>query len=265
MDRRLHARERGFETGAPLALRHLAQVLVAERQQVPRDEARRRLGGQHVHPRRGRVDAQQQRLEVERPVPGDDDLAVEDAPLRERRPERLGELREVAIERLQVARLRVDLVAVAEDDRPEPVPFGLEQPAVAVGQAVDRLGEHRFDRRFDGQVQGHARSVGEGVSRQRRSSAVLRSLPARGSRRTGCLVHGIRERSSRRSSARSIRDASFGRQPWQGRDEGRDGVVRQHGEVVRVECGLAVGRHEARVDDPLEVPLRHERRRARAG
>ena len=124
------------------------------------------------------MDAQQQRLEVERAVPGDDHLAVDDAALRQRGPERVGELREVAVERLEVARLRVHLVAVAEDDGAEPVPLGLEQPAVALGQAVDRLGQHRFDRRGDGQVEGHRPSVGEGVSPGDRSKAALaRSRP----------------------------------------------------------------------------------------
>ena len=61
------------------------------------------------------------------------------------RLERLGELGEVAVERLEVAALDVDLVAVAEHDRPEAVPLGLEQPAVALGQAVAGLGEHRLD------------------------------------------------------------------------------------------------------------------------
>ena len=75
-------------------------------------------------------------LEVERAVAGDHDLAVEDAALGQLGPERLGELREVAVERLEVAALRVDLVAVAEDERPEAVPLGLELPAVAVGQGA---------------------------------------------------------------------------------------------------------------------------------
>ncbi len=43
---------------------------------------------------------------------------------------RRGQLREIAVERLQVAGLDQDLVAVAEDERPKAVPFRLEQPAV---------------------------------------------------------------------------------------------------------------------------------------
>ena len=51
------------------------------------------------------------------------------------RAERRLELREVAVERLQVAGLDVELVAVAEDDGAEPVPLRLVDPARAVGEA----------------------------------------------------------------------------------------------------------------------------------
>ena len=54
-----------LEPLAPLGERRLAQVLVAEREQVPGDERGRRLRGEQLHPRRGRMDAQEQRLEVE--------------------------------------------------------------------------------------------------------------------------------------------------------------------------------------------------------
>ena len=82
------------------------------------------------------MDAQQQRLEVQAIGSRDDDLAVKDAALRQPLPQWRGELREVPIERLEVAALEQDLVAVAEADRPEAVPLGLEQPAIARGQAV---------------------------------------------------------------------------------------------------------------------------------
>ena len=64
----------------------------------------------------------------------DHHLAVEHAALRELGAERVAELGEVAVQRLQVAALREHLVAVAEDEGPEAVPLGLEQPAVALGQ-----------------------------------------------------------------------------------------------------------------------------------
>ena len=82
-----------------------------------------------------------------------------DAALGQGGAQRVRQLREVAIERLQVAGLDVDLVAVAEDDRAEAVPLGLEQPAVAIGQPVGRLGQHRLDRRIERQVEGHRPSV----------------------------------------------------------------------------------------------------------
>ena len=80
---------------ASLRLGHRPQVVVAEGQQVPGDEARRRLGGEHPNPRLGRMDAQEQGVEIEPAVAaGDDHLAVEDATLWQRGPERRAELRE---------------------------------------------------------------------------------------------------------------------------------------------------------------------------
>ncbi len=109
-----------------------AQVLVAEGEEVPGHERGGRLGRQHPDPRLGRVDPEQEGVEVEMAGrTGDDHLAVDHAPFGQGRPERRGELREVAVERLQVARLDQGLVAVPEDDRPEAVPLRLEQPAVA--------------------------------------------------------------------------------------------------------------------------------------
>jgi hypothetical protein len=63
----------------PLGERRLEQRLVAEGQQVEGDEGRRGLLGQQVDPRLGRVDALQQRLEVQPVAARDDDLAVDDA------------------------------------------------------------------------------------------------------------------------------------------------------------------------------------------
>src|SRR2546427_4508195 len=44
------------------------------------------------------------------------------------------ELREVTVERPQVTALEVEPVAIAEDDGPEAVPLGLEEPPLARGQ-----------------------------------------------------------------------------------------------------------------------------------
>ena len=77
------------------------------------------------------------------------DLAVEHvAPLGER------QLGEVAGQRLAVARLQVDLVAVDERERAEAVPLRLVDPAVALGQRLLRLRELGEDGRAE--RQGHA-------------------------------------------------------------------------------------------------------------
>ena len=147
-----HAQDR-LEAGASFSLRDTSEVLCVKRQQVPRDEARGSLAGEHPHARVGRMDPQQERLEIQALRAGDDDLPVEHAPFRQAGTERLGELREVAVQRLQVARLRIHGVAVPKDDRAKAVPLRFEQPAVVGGQPVDRLGEHRLDWRLERQFQ----------------------------------------------------------------------------------------------------------------
>ena len=84
-----------------------------------------------------------ERLEVERTVTHQDHLAVEDATLGQRATQRLGELREVPVERLLVAALGDDRVAVAKDDRAEAVPLGLVE-VVALREVLGELGEHRL-------------------------------------------------------------------------------------------------------------------------
>ena len=146
--------DRSDERRTPRGHRLVEERAVVEREQVERDERSRRLGGQPVDPRLGRVDALQQRVEVE-PVTarvGDDDLAVDDAALGQRVAERIEELGEVAAERTQLAGDQLQLVAVAEHDAAEAVPLRLEQPAVAVGDRPCQLRQHRLDRRLDRQV-----------------------------------------------------------------------------------------------------------------
>ena len=86
---------------------------------------------------------------------GDHELAVERAARRELTEQRLAQLGEIAVERLGVAALEQELVAVAEHEHAKAIPLRLEDPARAVGQRVDALGEHRQDRRVDGEL--HAR------------------------------------------------------------------------------------------------------------
>ena len=152
--RKVHRRhgsiEGPLETFPPSRQRRLAQVLVAECEQVPGDVRGRGLLGQKLHSRLGRVDAQQQRLEVE-PVRTDDhNLAVDDAALRQGGEERLDELREIAVHWPAVPALEHDFVAVPEDQRAEAVPLGLELPALAGGQFVCGPGQHWGERRIEG-------------------------------------------------------------------------------------------------------------------
>src|SRR2546427_10080981 len=67
------------------------------------------------------------------------------------------ELREVTVERPQVTALEVEPVAIAEDDGPEAVPLGLEEPPLARGQLRRELREHRLDRRLDREPLRHHR------------------------------------------------------------------------------------------------------------
>src|SRR5439155_12154166 len=83
----------------------LAQVLVVEGQQVPRDERGGRLRGEELDARCSRVDAQQQRLEIESVRADNDDLAVDDAALGQLSEQRIDELRKIAVHRLGVSAL----------------------------------------------------------------------------------------------------------------------------------------------------------------
>ena len=72
-----------LEPVAALGLRQLEQRLVVEREQVERDEPRRRLLGEHVDARLGGVDSLAERVEVLAAVLVEEhDLAVEDVAAR---------------------------------------------------------------------------------------------------------------------------------------------------------------------------------------
>lgn len=155
------SREQCLESFTSLDLGHSHEVFVVDSEHVPGDERRRRFLSEHGHSRRRRVDAQEWLLEFEAGVAGDDGLAVEDAALRQVRPERLGQFRKVAIKGFAVAALREDLVSVTEHERTEAVPFGLEQPALTIGQVRYSLGQHGVDRGLDGQA--HERTIARDV------------------------------------------------------------------------------------------------------
>jgi hypothetical protein len=96
------------------------------------------------------VDALAERVEVLAALGvEEDDLAVEHVA-----PGGELQLGEVAAQRLAVARLEVDVLTVDEGDRPEAVPLGLVDPAVALGEGLGGAGELGEDRR--GERKGHA-------------------------------------------------------------------------------------------------------------
>jgi hypothetical protein len=93
------------------------------------------------------VEPELERLELEPVGAGNDDFAIEHTPARELRLEGLDEIREVAIQRLLVTTLKEELAPVPEDQHPETVPLGLEDPARSFGDLADALGQHGQERR----------------------------------------------------------------------------------------------------------------------
>jgi hypothetical protein len=180
-----------LERAPTVGERPAGEVVLAEREQVERDEARRRLLGQQVDPRRRRVDPLLQHLELQPRPLGDEQLAVEHAPagqLLERSGDDLGE---VAGQRLGVAARQLDLVAVLEYQAAEPVPLGLEAQALdvvdrvlaRVGDALDALGEHRPHRWHHGKVHDATLAAGADAALPQRSR--LRAEDMTGSFRKG--------------------------------------------------------------------------------
>ena len=149
------------------SMRRIAEVIGPLGQAVEGDERGRRLGCQHRHPRRGGMNAQQQRLELEPAVARDDDLAVQHEARRRsaNRAQGLEQLREVAVQRLQVARLEVQLRAVAKHEGPKTIPFRLVAPSLADRQLGRRLGQHRLDRGLNGKrhVADHTRGPASSI------------------------------------------------------------------------------------------------------
>ena len=108
------------------------------------------------------MDALQEGVEVQAGGGGDHHLAVEDAPLRQLRPQRVEQLREVPGKGPLVAAAQLHLVTVTEQDATKTVPLRLEEhagPSRRGGrrQLPDELGQHGGHRRHDGEV--HARSL----------------------------------------------------------------------------------------------------------
>src|SRR5438309_835154 len=99
------------------------------------------------------MDAQLQGVEVETLVARDHDLAVDHTALLERRRERVYQLREVTLEGQLVSTCNMDAFAVAEDDGPESVPFGLVNPPGSVRDLALQPRQHGCDRWAHGQHQ----------------------------------------------------------------------------------------------------------------
>src|SRR5690242_2257985 len=99
------------------------------------------------------MNPEKQGVEVQTTLPRNHHLAVQNK-TRIRLGEgsqRLFELGEVAVQRLEIARLDVDLGTIPIYEGPEAVPLGLEDPAWRRRDVGSWLGEHRLDRWLDGE------------------------------------------------------------------------------------------------------------------
>src|SRR5215831_11802267 len=90
-----------------------------------------------------------QPIEIEAARRRDDDLAIDHASVRQRGKKPAVQLGEVAVERLQVATLDVDVPAAAEDDRAKPVPLGFENEIPRTRDLFRDFRQHRFHRWSD--------------------------------------------------------------------------------------------------------------------
>ena len=153
MHRWSDALEQRLQLAAALGLRLVPDVAAIDGKQVEGHEGGGDLARQLRHARRCRMQPHLQGIEVEPVRGGDDDLSIHHTPARQRRSERVVHLGEVAIERLEIAALDVHVRAVAEHDGAEPVPLRLVQERATGGQRLGDLGQHRLDRRGDGE--GH--------------------------------------------------------------------------------------------------------------
>ena len=101
------------------------------------------------------MEAHLQQFEIELvAILRDDDLAVEHAAVGQLSLERRKEFGEVAVERLLVATLDEDFVAIAKDERAEAVPLRFEDPLFARRELAHVLGEHGQHGRVHGEIHG---------------------------------------------------------------------------------------------------------------
>lgn len=98
------------------------------------------------------MNAELKGVEVQASIKGNHEFAVEHALFRELFAEGIDHLGEVAIERLFIAALEEDFVAIAKNQDPETVPLGLVDPVSLMRYFVHALGKHGKDWRIDRKV-----------------------------------------------------------------------------------------------------------------
>src|SRR4051812_49483268 len=172
MNRRFCFSQRALELFAALREWMVEKILPVEGEEIERDVRGGRLLREQLHPRGRWMDAEQERLEGEAFRPGDDDLSVEDAALGNLTGERLDQLREVTVERLQLAALQIGLAAIAEDETAESVPFRLVEEVVPAGEVLGQFRQHGLDGRLQ-----HAGDVSSAAPQIRSPSPPPRSAP----------------------------------------------------------------------------------------
>ena len=139
-----------LEQCAPLQVWQPGDVGAIQVQNVEHDERSRRLLREHSHAGIGWMNPLLQGLEIQAVIGGDDDLTVDHATARQLGRDGRDQFGEVARHRPLVSAAQLHLVAVAEANRPEPIPFGLVRGAG--WDRGNRFRQHRRDRRHDGQL-----------------------------------------------------------------------------------------------------------------
>src|SRR5215469_6044284 len=145
MDGGRRRREYGLQFISARGQRLGAKIAILEAQQIEEDHRRGGLLGKHLDSRRSRMKPQLQRIKVETILTHNDDLAIENAAIRQGLRERLQKLGEIAIKRFFVAALDQDFISVAEDECPKAIPLGFEYPVVTCWQLANPLSQHRQD------------------------------------------------------------------------------------------------------------------------
>src|SRR4026209_366833 len=100
-----------------------------------------------------------ERIEVESMRAGDDDLSIQHAVERKVGKQRLAKLREIAIERSQVAALNEEVGIMSEHNRAKAIPLRLVQKPARSRQRVRKLSQHRLNRWYDRERHRNVRLV----------------------------------------------------------------------------------------------------------